>query len=411
MAEEKIINRWLVVVGAVLIQLALGSLYSWGVMTGEISGGSFLNEPSETTILIFGAALATFAIVMIFAGKLQQTHGPKKISILGAALIGAGTILSAFMEGNFWGLFTTYGIIYGAGIGFTYVCPIATAAAWFPDKKGMISGIAVAGFGAGSFFFNYLVDWFALLGIAWMYVLLGIVYVVLIVIGAMTMVRPPEGWLPEGFVPPMPTETRAEGMVEFTRKEMLSKYQFWLVWGSYILGCLPGLLVIGTYKTFANSDPTFPISGLGTLLILVGSIGALFNGLGRISWGKVADILDYKKALLLLFTVQAVMLFLYFTTYINYVYYFIATCVIFFCFGGNLSLYPTATADLFGNRNLGQNYGIMFTAYGIAGFIQAVATNTIVLGLGGYLPLYLLVGGITVGAFILVFFIKPPKKE
>ncbi len=411
MAEEKkIMNRWLVVFGAVLIQLALGSLYSWGAMTGEISGGNFLNEPSEVTTYIFGIALAAFAITMIFAGKLQQQYGPKKISILGGILIGVGTILSAFLGGNFWGLFITYGIIYGAGIGFTYVCPIATAAAWFPDKKGMISGIAVAGFGAGSFIFNYLVDWFVLISIPVMYILLGIIYVAFIVIGAMTMIRPPDGWLPEGFVPPVATETSSEGMVEFSRKEMLSKYQFWLLWLSYILGCMPGLLVIGTYKTFANSDPNFSIYGLGTFLILVGSIGALFNGLGRISWGKVADILDYKKALLLLFLVQASMLFLYFTTNINYAYYFITTCIIFFCFGGNLSLYPTATADLFGNKNLGQNYGVMFTAYGIAGFIQAVATNQIVLTLGGYLPLYLLVGGFSVGALVLVFFIKPPKK-
>ncbi len=410
MAEEKkVINRWLVVIGAVLIQLALGSIYSWGAMTVEISGG-FLSQPSAVTAYIFGIGLAAFAITMIFAGKLQQKYGPKKISILGGVLVGTGAILSAFMEGNFWGLFVTYGIIYGAGIGFAYVCPIATAAAWFPDKKGMINGIAVAGFGAGSFIFNYLVEWFAAINIPVMYILLGVIYIVMIMAGALTMIRPPEDWLPEGFVPPIATETSSGGMLEFTQKEMISKHQFWLLWASYILGCMPGLLVIGTYKTFATSDPSFAIFKYGTLLTLVASIGALFNGLGRISWGKVADILDYKKALLLLFAVQAVMVFLYFTTNINYTYYFIVTCVIFFCFGGNLSLYPTATADLFGNKNLGQNYGIMFTAYGIAGFIQAVATNQIVLTLGGYLPLYLLMGGLTVGSLILVFFIKPPKK-
>jgi OFA family oxalate/formate antiporter-like MFS transporter len=411
MAEEKkVFNRWLVVLGAVLIQLALGSIYSWGAMTEEISGGIFLSEPSEVTAYIFGIALAAFAITMIFAGKLQQKYGPKKISILGGILVGTGAISSAFMQGNFWGLFITYGIIYGVGIGFAYVCPIATAAAWFPDKKGMISGIAVAGFGAGSFIFNYLVDWFAEITIPVMYILLGVIYLAFILIGAMTMIRPPEGWEPDGFVAPKPTKTSSEGMIEFTQKEMVSKYQFWLLWGSYILGCMPGLLVIGTYKTFANSNSTFPIFGLGSLLILVGSIGALFNGLGRISWGKVADILDYKKALLLLFSVQMIMLFLYFTTSVNYAYYFIITCIIFFCFGGNLSLYPTATADLFGNKNLGQNYGIMFTAYGIAGFIQAVATNQIVLTLGGYLPLYLLMGGLTIGSLVLVYFIRPPQK-
>jgi len=408
--DTKIFNRWIVVVGAVLIQLALGSLYSWGAMTGFVSNGNFLLEPEEITIYIFGIALAAFAITMIFAGKLQQKYGPRNISLLGGVFIGVGTILSAFMQGNFFGLLITYGVLYGIGIGFAYVCPIATAAAWFPDKKGMISGIAVAGFGAGSFIFNYLVSWFAELTIPVMYILLGIVYVAFIFIGALTMIRPPEGWLPEGFIPPTPTETSSEGMIEFSRKEMLSKKQFWLLWLSYILGCMPGLLVIGTYKSFAGSDPSFSIFGLGELLILVGSIGALFNGLGRISWGKIADVFNYKKALMMLFIAQAIMLFIYFTTNVSYGYYFIVTCVIFFCFGGNLSLYPTATADLFGNKNLGQNYGIMFTAYGIAGFIQAVATNNIVLILGGYLPLYILMGVFTIGALILVALLTQPKK-
>lgn len=409
--EKKIVNRWLIVLGAVLIQLALGSLYSWGVMTKHISGGGFLTEVSEVTAYIFGISLAFFAITMIFAGKLQQKYGPRNISLLGAAFIGVGTILSAFMEGNFWGLFITYGILYGMGIGFAYVCPIATAAAWFPDKKGMISGIAVAGFGAGSFIFNFLVDIFAAISVPVMYVLLGIIYVVTIGIGAVLMIRPPESWLPEGFIPPKVTEISSGGMIEFTRKEMITSKQFWLLWLSYILGCMPGLLVIGTYKTFGAKEGLDPIFGISVLLTLVGSVAALFNGLGRISWGKVADISTYKKALIMLFAVQAVAVILFYTTIFSFAYYFIMVCIIYFCFGGNLSLYPTATAELFGNKNLGQNYGVMFTAYGIAGFIQAVATQNIVLALGGYLPLYLIVGILTIVSLILVFLIKPPKKN
>ncbi|MFO7796786.1 MAG: L-lactate MFS transporter [Promethearchaeati archaeon] len=409
--EKKIINRWLVVVGAVLIQLALGSLYSWGRMTKYISNGGFLTQISEVTAYIFGISLAAFAITMIFAGKLQQKYGPRNISLLGVVFIGVGTISSAFMEANFWGLFITYGILYGMGIGFTYVCPIATATAWFPDKKGLISGIAVAGFGAGSFIFNFLVDWFAAISIPIMYLLLGIIYVVIISIGALTMIRPPDGWLPEGFVPPKVTEISSEGMVEFSRKEMINTKQFWLLWFSYMLGCMPGLLVIGTYTVFAETAGIDPLLSISVLLTLVGSIAALFNGLGRISWGKVADIFNYKKALIMLFAVQALALFLYFTTIINYGYYFVITCVIFFCFGGNLSLYPTATADLFGNKNLGQNYGIMFTAYGVAGFIQAVATQNIVIALGGYLPLYIIVGVFTIVSLVLVFLITNPKKN
>jgi OFA family oxalate/formate antiporter-like MFS transporter len=408
--NTKIINRWLVVLGAVLIQLSLGSLYSWGVMTKQVSGGGFLTEPVEVTAYIFGISLAAFAITMIFAGKLQQKYGPRNISILGAIFIGAGTIASAFMQGNFWGLFISYGVLYGMGIGFAYVCPIATATAWFPDKKGLISGIAVAGFGAGSFIFNFLVDLFAAISIPVMYISLGIIYVIIIVVGALFMIRPPEGWVPDGFVPPKVTEISTGGMVEFTRKEMISTKQFWLLWISYILGCMPGLLVIATYKDFGETVGIDPLFSLSILLTLVGSIAALLNGLGRISWGKVADLATYKKALMLLFVVQAIVIFLLYTTSINFGYYLVIVCTIYFCFGGNLSLYPTATAELFGNKNLGQNYGIMFTAYGIAGFIQAVATQNIVLAIG-YLPLYILVGIFTLGSLVLVFLITTPKKK
>ncbi len=410
--EQKIMKRWYVVVGAILIQLALGSLYSWGTMTQFISNGAYLPDPDTITIYIFGIALAAFAITMIFAGRLQQKYGPMKISILGAIFIGIGTFLSALMT-DFIGLFITYGILYGIGIGFAYVCPIATAAKWYPDKKGFISGIAVAGFGAGSFIFNYLIRAFAAINIPVMYTLLGVIYVALILVGAMTMKIPPEGWTPAGYIPPPPTEESSGGTIEFVRGEMIKKKQFWLLWLAYILGCMPGLLVIGTYSSFAKSDNIFliyPLAIIPEVFVFVGSIAALFNGLGRIFWGKVADILTYKKAMLIMFTIQAITLFLYFTTNVNFIYYLIVTCVILLCFGGNLSLFPTGTADLFGNKHLGENYGVVFTAYGIAGVIQALATNTLVIAFGGYLQLYLVVAFFTVGAGILIYLVKQPRK-
>ncbi|MGB5912421.1 MAG: OFA family MFS transporter [Promethearchaeia archaeon] len=404
----KIMKRWYVVIGAILIQLALGSIYSWGTMTQFISEGAYLPESFEVTIYIFGIGLAAFAITMIFAGKLSQKYGPKKISILGAIFIGTGTLLSAAMT-NFIGLFITYGIIYGMGIGFAYVCPIATATKWYPDKKGLITGIAVAGFGAGSFIFNYLIRALAVINIPTMYILLGIIYMAFILIGAMTMNNPPEGWLPQGYTPPTIKEDVAEGLIEFERRDMVKTKQFWLYWLAYILGCMPGLLVIGTFSSFAKSNPIFIIASAD--FVLVGSIGALFNGLGRITYGKIADILSFKRAMLLMFTIQAIALFLYFTTNINIVYYIIITCLILLCFGGNLSLFPTGTADLFGNQHLGENYGVVFTAYGIAGFIQAIATNQMVLAFGGYLQLYIVMGIFTIGAAILIFLVKPPKKK
>jgi len=425
--EQKVRNRWIVVIGAILIQLALGTIYSWGTLTIFVS--PYLNEAREVTVYIFGAGLLTFALVMILAGQLQQKYGPKKIAILGGILLGIGVILSATMT-TFIGLLITYGIIFGAGIGFGYVCPIASASKWFPDKKGFINGIAVAGFGAGSFIFNYVIKALAnpnnlettdpnfvtsiSRNIPILFVVLGVIYLVLIIGGAMTLSNPPEGWKPEGWIPPPPSEESGISGIEFERNQTIKLPQFWMLWATFVLSAMSGLMVIGSYASFAKTvdatDNFIYVIGIADF-VLIGSLAALFNGLGRIVWGQLADIITYKKAMLLMFTTQAILMFVYFTANINEVYFLFMTCAIYFCFGGNFSLFPTATADLFGSKNLGPNYGIVFTAYGIAGFVGAVGVNLFVTAFGSYLILFIVMGCMSVGAVLLAYLIKPPKEK
>ncbi|MHA1375784.1 MAG: L-lactate MFS transporter [Promethearchaeota archaeon] len=425
--EQKVRNRWIVVIGAILIQLALGTIYSWGTLTIFVS--PFLNEIREVTVYIFGVGLLSFAITMIFAGKLQQKYGPRNIAILGGILLGIGVIASAFMT-TFIGLLITYGIIFGAGIGFGYVCPIASAGKWFPDKKGFINGIAVAGFGAGSFIFNYVIKALAnpanlettdsnfvstvSQNIPLMFIVLGIIYMILIIGGAMALSNPPEGWKPTGWTPPLPSEESGISGLEFERNETVKLPQFWMLWTAFVFSAISGLMVIGSYAAFAKSvdigDNFIYVIGTADF-VLIGSLAALFNGLGRIVWGQLADFITYKKSMLIMFVTQAILMFIYFTTNVNAIYFLIMTCAIYFCFGGNFSLFPTATADLFGSKNLGPNYGIVFTAYGIAGFIGAVGVNLFVSIFGSYLILFIVMGVMSVGSAILAFFIKPPKQR
>ena len=406
--EQKIRNRWIVVIGAILIQLALGSIYSWGTLTIFVS--PYLDEVREVTVYIFGVGLLSFAVTMIFAGKLQQKVGPKKTALLGGILIGTGVLLSSLMT-TFIGLLITYGIIFGAGIGFGYVSPIASASKWFPDKKGFINGIAVAGFGAGSFVFNYVIKALVLTTIQITFIILGIIYLILIIGGAFTLSNPPEGWTPEGWTPPAPSEKSGISGLEFERNQVIRLPQFWMLWATFILSAISGLMVIGSYASFAKTvdDGDIFIYVIGTAdFVLIGSLAALFNGAGRIAWGKMADLITYKKAMLLMFTTQAILLFIYFTTNVSEIYFLIMTCAIYFCFGGNFSLFPTATTDLFGSKNLSSNYGILFTAYGIAGFIGAVGVNLFVTAFGSYLILFIVMAFMSVGAAILAYMIKPP---
>jgi len=400
--EQKVRNRWIVVIGAILIQLALGTIYSWGTLTQFVS--PYVNEIEELTVYIFGVGLLSFAITMIFAGKLQQKYGPRNIAIIGGVLMGGGVILSSLVT-TFIGLLITYGIIFGMGIGFGYVCPIASASKWFPDKKGFINGIAVAGFGAGSFIFNYVIK--ALVNafnIPTMFIVLGIIYLILIIGGALTLSNPPEDWKPEGWEPPVASEKSGISGLEFERQQTIKLPQFWMLWIIFILSTISGLMVIGSYSSFIESY-------LIVDFVLIGSLAALFNGLGRIVWGKLADLISYKKAMLVMFSIQAILLFMYFTTNFNAIYFLIMTCAIYFLFGGNFSLFPTATTDLFGSKNLGANYGILFTAYGVAGFIGAVGVNLFVTLFGSYLVLFIVMGVMSIGSAILIFLLKPPKRE
>ncbi len=400
--EQKVRNRWIVVIGAILIQLALGTIYSWGTLTQFVS--PYVSEIEEVTVYIFGVGLLSFAITMIFAGKLQQKYGPRNIAILGGILMGGGVILSSLMT-TFIGLLITYGIIFGMGIGFGYVCPIASASKWFPDKKGFINGIAVAGFGAGSFVFNYVIRALTTtFNIPIMFIILGIIYLVLIIGGAMALSNPPEGWKPKGWEPSAPSEKSGISGLEFERKKTIKLPQFWMLWATFILSAISGLMVIGSYSRFIESY-------LIVDFVLIGSLAALFNGLGRIVWGKLADLISYKKAMYLMFSIQAILLLLYFTTNVNEIYFLIMTCAIYFCFGGNFSLFPTATADLFGMKNLGPNYGMVFTAYGIAGFMGATMVNTFVTLFGGYLSLFIIMGIMSFGATLVAYLIKPPSRK
>ena len=342
-------NRWIVVIGAILVQLALGTIYSWSTISAFAT--PYLQNyesyvTGELTVYIFGVSLLAFAITMIFAGQLQQKIGPKKVAIIGGIILGIGVISSAVTASSFIGLLITYGIIFGVGIGFAYVCPIACAAKWFPDKKGLINGIAVAGFGAGSFIFNYVMKALGF-NVPLMFVIIGIIYLAMILVGALTLINPPEGWKPEGWTPAPASADKGVSGLEFNRKSMVKLPQFWMLWLAFILSAICGLMTIGAYKDFAKSFPPGPINEI-TYIATVGAFAALFNGLGRIAWGFLSDKISYKRSMMIMFTFQGIFMIIFFFTAGSIVSYLVFVCLIYFCFGGNFSMFPTATSDLFG---------------------------------------------------------------
>ena len=252
----KITNRWYVVVGAVLIQLALGAIYAWSVFTKKLTDpeGVYHFTASETA-WVFSAGLATFAIVMVIAGKWQARSGPRKVTISGGILLGLGYVLGGLFGSTFWPQLFFIGIVGGAGIGLAYVVPIAVGVKWFPDKKGMISGLAVAGFGfgatiwvklAGSWFGGLLntTSLFGLPGVQSVFVIYGIVFGLFVLLGSVVMINPPEGYLPEGWSPGGNSAKDNQPDREFSPSEMLKTPQFYMLWFTFIFSALAGLMVI-----------------------------------------------------------------------------------------------------------------------------------------------------------------------
>ncbi|TFH24563.1 MFS transporter [Candidatus Bathyarchaeota archaeon] len=393
--EPKIMNRWIIVIGGILIQLALGAIYAWSAFTTPLQGTS--SVPSEfafakiETQAIFSAGLLVFAIFTIVGGRLQIKYGPMKIASLGGILLGIGYILASFTGASFIGKLIFIGVISGAGIGLAYVVPIATGVKWFPDKKGLVSGLAVAGFGFGAFIwilianppsilgFNGLINTqtglYTVANIDRAFLIYGIIFLVLVLMGSFVMKNPPAGWKPAGWTPPQAQAGKKIGL-SLKPKEMIKTKGFYLLWIMFLIGALAGLMVIGNVQNFAKSPiDGFTINGFSPQdAIDFAVIGAavclpIFNGAGRIIWGQVSDRIGRSKALIAMFVFQAAMMSIFFFTTTNPYLFYVIAALIGFNFGGNFALFPAATADSFGSENLAINYGFVFTSYGIGGVI------------------------------------------
>ena len=376
-------NRWLVVVGAVLIQLALGAIYAWSVFTALLTdpAGPYAFTASETA-MVFSAGLATFAIVMLLAGRLLPRVGPRALAVSGGLLLGTGYVLGGLFGSGFWGQLIFIGLLGGAGIGLGYVVPIAVGVKWFPDRKGLITGLAVAGFGfgatiwvklAGSWFGGLLntTSLFGLPGVQSVFMIYGIAFAVLVLLGSTVMVNPPEGYRPAGWTPPGSNDGHNQGSVDFSARQMLHTREFYMLWSVFMFCALAGLMVIYCIKLFGiDALQHRGVADAGAITGTAMAWYAIFNGIGRIAWGSVSDRIGRKPAIILMAALQGVIMLMTYHVFITFGMvsgFIVSAALIGFNFGGNFALFPAATADFFGNRNVGSNYGWVFTAYGIAG--------------------------------------------
>ncbi|MFW9799424.1 MAG: OFA family MFS transporter, partial [Candidatus Thorarchaeota archaeon] len=350
MSEEKVGNRNLVIIGAIVVQLCLGSIYAWSFFQTALRGGAY-TWSAFFTQLPFAAGLASFALFMIFAGRWQDRVGPRRVATIGGVLLGLGYMLAYLVDfvaagdelfGTLW-LVITYGIIGGAGIGFAYVCPIAALVKWFPDKKGAITGIAVAGFGAGALVFGYVEQFLlgmfnvpTVLQIGTPFLVLGVTYLILVVLGSQVLTNPPEGWVPAGYTPSIRT---ADGKgLDILPGQMIRTSSFWLLWLMFVFAATAGLMTLGNVKSAA-----LIIDPLADAVIIVG-VMSILNAAGRIVWGATSDKLGRENTMALMFVVLALAMFTFAwmsTITISWLAVMGIASLIGFCFGGNFALFPS----------------------------------------------------------------------
>lgn len=400
MNSTKVLNRWLIVVGAILIQLCLGAIYAWSVF--RIPLQNKLNISPTQASLPFSFVLIFFAIATVIGGRWQDKAGPR-IAIAGGILLGLGMILASFAK-NLFALVLFYGVISGIGIGIAYVCPISAGVKWFPDKRGLITGLSVAGFGAGALIVGpvarALID---SIGVFNTFRVLGIIFFVLVCIGALILRNPPAGYIPKGWNPP---KIAASTKIDFSASEMLSTGQFYLIWFMYFIGCASGLMIIGQTSPIGQelAKYTKETAALGVSLL------AIFNALGRIFWGRVSDSFGRMRTLFLMFLICGLAILSYNFISALPIWFWFGISFVGFCFGGYLALFPAITADFFGTKSVGINYGFVFTAYGVGGLLSNIFAPRVKELTGGYTLAFIITGILCLIGAILTFLLKSPQK-
>lgn len=382
-------NRWIVVIGGIIVQLCLGAIYAWSAFTKVLIADPYGFTKTQTQI-IFAAGLVSFAVVIaLIAGRWQARVGPRIVSIASGLVMGLGYVIAGLASSSFWGIFIGVGLIGGAGIGLAYVCPIAALVKWFPDKKRMITGLAVAGFGFGALIWVKLTagfkfgsydltpGWDGLFGSGYsvneVFIIYGIIFAAAVGLGSLVLINPPENWKPAGYTPPPAIALAKSGGVDFKPGQMVRTVQFWSVFMIFVFGAMAGLMVIGVIKLFGVDQLTAQGMEMSRANVITGTAMGLFyalsNGFGRIVWGSVSDQLGRRKSIALMSLIQGIAMLAFF--YVGRCEWgpYLGAALIGFNFGGNFALFPAVTADLFGNRSVGTNYPWVFLVYGIGGIV------------------------------------------
>ncbi|KQC04752.1 MAG: MFS transporter [Methanoculleus sp. SDB] len=405
MPPEK--GRWVLVAAGLIINLCLGSIYSWSVfvkpLTDYYTGVLGQTVTANDILMPFSVFLAFFAIAMPFAGKYIDIYGPRNVTIAGGMLTGLGWLLASFST-SVPMLYVVYGMIGGIGVGIAYGVPVAVSARWFPDRRGLAVGLTVLGFGFSAVFTANIAGYFiAAYGVMTTFRIFGVAFIILTLLLARPLKFPESGWVPRGWTPPAP-KPGEHMQCECDRSMMLASPSFYGLWSCYFIGCLAGLMAISIAKP-VGTDVGIET---GLAIFLVGFF-ALFNGGGRPVFGALTDSVTPRNAAMISFVLIAVASLLMWQIPVIPVY-ILAFSILWGCLGGWLAVAPTTTASYFGTCDYPRCYGVVFLAYGAGAIAGPQLAGFIKTSSGSYIGVFPYVLALAViGFFIAFFLMKPPK--
>jgi OFA family oxalate/formate antiporter-like MFS transporter len=359
MSNSSLPSRWGIAAAGVFMQIALGAVYAWSVFRLPLAKQFGWSIPQVT--LTFTIAIVAVGIAAFFAGLWINRKGPRIVAMTGGVLYGLGVFLASFSNHGLWWLYLSYGLIGGIGLGFGYIVPVAVLVKWFPDRRGLITGIAVGGFGAGPLITapiaTHLIQ---SVGVLSTFAYLGCAYLVVTVAAGYFMQNPPPGWKPARWQPSAPQAAQRAAR-DFELGEALKTWQWWALWLLLFMDTSAGISII------SQESPMFQELGHVTALAAASLVGvaSIGNALGRVFWAWLSDAVTRRIAFLLIFLVQIPLFWFY--PYLHTGFSLgLVTFVILMCYGGGFGTMPAFVADYFGTKSVGSIYGLMLTAWGAA---------------------------------------------
>jgi MFS transporter, OFA family, oxalate/formate antiporter len=398
------LERWWIALAGILLQMALGAVYAWSVFRVPLAK-QFNWTISEVT-LTFTIAIMVLGFASFFGGLWLKRVGPRVVALTGGALYGLGVFLASFSSHGLWWLYLTYGVIGGIGLGFAYIVPISVLVKWFPDRRGLMTGIAVGGFGAGALVTAPVATkLIQSVGVLQTFAYLGIAFFIVSVAAGYFMQNPPDGWKPEGWTP-KEGKLVQKSAKDFTLGQALKTWQWWALWLLLFLNTSAGISII------SQEAPMFQDFAKATAIVAAGMVGvvSIGNALGRVFWAWISDTIGRRMTFAIMFILQ-IALFWFLPSLHTVAAVTVVGFIILMCYGGGFGTMPAFAADYFGSANVGSIYGLMLTAWGFASAFGPLLIAHMRQSAGTYSGGLHIIALIMVVSVVLPLLVRPPAPQ